>query len=127
MAPAMRKTFTIFSRLGIDQWFTIAAKHNRGVSELMDEVIKALPQKKPSAEEESAIKIAVLGRPNVGKSSLVNRILGYNRVIVSELRGRPGMRLIPLLSLKASGTSSLTLPGSGKKAGLATNSKSIAW
>lgn len=85
--PRHEENLYDFFQLGIDQWFTIAAKHNRGVSELMDEVIKALPQKKPLAEEETAIKIAVLGRPNVGKSSLVNRILGYNRVIVSELPG----------------------------------------
>ena len=76
-----------FFQVGIDRWFTIAAKHNRGVSELMDEVIKSLPRKKPSPEEEAAVKFAVLGRPNVGKSSLVNRVLGYNRVIVSETSG----------------------------------------
>jgi len=85
--PRHEENLYDFFQMGIDQWFTIAAKHNRGVSELMDEVIKALPNKKLSSEDESAIKIAVLGRPNVGKSSLVNRILGYNRVIVSELPG----------------------------------------
>ncbi|HPD61607.1 MAG TPA: ribosome biogenesis GTPase Der, partial [Thermodesulfobacteriota bacterium] len=85
--PRQEENLYDFFQVGIDRWFTIAAKHNRGVSELMDEVIKTLPQKTPLSEENSAIKIAVLGRPNVGKSSLVNRILGYNRVIVSEIPG----------------------------------------
>jgi len=85
--PRHEENLYDFFRMGIDKWFTIAAKHNRGVSELMNEVIKSLPKKKPSPEEEAAVKIAVLGRPNVGKSSLVNRILGYNRVIVSETPG----------------------------------------
>lgn len=85
--PRHEENLYDFFQTGIDQWFTIAAKHNRGVSELMDQIIKALPRKNPSPEEESTIKLAVLGRPNVGKSSLVNRILGYDRVIVSETAG----------------------------------------
>lgn len=76
-----------FFQLGIDRWFPISAKHSRGVGELMEEVVKVLPLEGPSSGEEDIIKIAVLGRPNVGKSSLVNKILGYNRVIVSETPG----------------------------------------
>ena len=85
--PRHEENLYDFFQLGIDRWFTMAAKHNRGVSELLDEVIKSLPKKKSPPEEEGAVKLAVLGRPNVGKSSLVNRILGYNRVIVSEAPG----------------------------------------
>jgi GTP-binding protein len=86
--PRQEKNLYDFFATGIDRWFPISAKHNRGVNELMAEVVKILPREKPAVREEKpAIKIAVLGRPNVGKSSLVNRILGYNRVIVSETPG----------------------------------------
>ncbi|RLA93646.1 MAG: ribosome biogenesis GTPase Der [Deltaproteobacteria bacterium] len=85
--PRQEENIFDFYQLGIDNWYLISAKHSRGVSELMDAVVKKLPERKSPLEEEDAIKVAVLGRPNVGKSSLVNRILGYDRVIVSETPG----------------------------------------
>ncbi len=75
-----------FYGLGVDTIFPISATHNYGISSLMDEVLAALPQEKAEAEDKW-IRVAVVGRPNVGKSSLINRILGYRRFIVSETPG----------------------------------------
>lgn len=77
-----------FYGLGIDQIYTISAQHGLGIAELMDEVVKVLPEEEPLPEEtEELIRIAVIGRPNTGKSSLVNKILGYERTIVNPMPG----------------------------------------
>ncbi|MEW6614269.1 MAG: ribosome biogenesis GTPase Der [Thermodesulfobacteriota bacterium] len=76
-----------FYQLGVGTLYPISAQHGRGVGDLLDKALSLLP---PSSEikcNENLVKIAVLGRPNVGKSSLVNRILGNERVIVSEKPG----------------------------------------
>lgn len=75
-----------FFQLGFDPIFSISAEHNYGVADLMDHVISSLPPAECEVEEEG-VRIAVIGRPNVGKSSLVNRILGEERVIVSDIPG----------------------------------------
>ena len=78
-----------FYRLGIDKVYTISALHGPGVDELMDavaEYLRPAPEEQAPAEGD-AIRIAVIGKPNVGKSSLVNRILGYERTIVNPLPG----------------------------------------
>ena len=81
-----------FYRLGIEPIYTISAEHGRGVDDLMNAVTEAIPVTDPAdetapGEEEEPIRIAVVGRPNVGKSSLVNKILGYERTIVNPLPG----------------------------------------
>ncbi|MCM0083007.1 ribosome biogenesis GTPase Der [Geomonas sp. Red32] len=76
-----------FYSLGIDQIYTISAEHNRGVGDLMDDVIAVLPQDTGKAADEETTKIAVVGRPNVGKSTLVNRLLGYERVVANPTAG----------------------------------------
>jgi GTP-binding protein len=77
-----------FARLGFaEDVIAISALQGRGMGDLLDEVVRRLPPRQEGAEEEAAIRIAVLGRPNVGKSSLVNRLLGEERMIVDD---RPG-------------------------------------
>lgn len=76
-----------FYTLGMDNIFTVSAEHNRGIGDLMDEVVKALPYSAASQDDEEITKIAVVGRPNVGKSSLVNRLLGYERVVANPTPG----------------------------------------
>ena len=76
-----------FYGLGVEPIYSISAEQRYGVNDLVDEVVRSLPA---SAEEENdpqATKVAVVGRPNVGKSSLINRFLGYKRVIVDEAPG----------------------------------------
>ena len=79
-----------FYALGIDVLFPVSAEHNYGVPDFLDELIKSFPENAwyPSNQvSDEIIKIAVVGRPNVGKSSLINRLLGEDRLIVSEISG----------------------------------------
>lgn len=76
-----------FYSLGVDHIYTISAEHNRGVGDLMDEVLAALPYDRTKDEDEEITRIAVVGRPNVGKSTLVNRLLGYERVVANPTAG----------------------------------------
>ncbi|MDA0631231.1 MAG: ribosome biogenesis GTPase Der [Proteobacteria bacterium] len=77
-----------FYRLGVGDLHTIAASHNRGVQRLISEVLAPLPIEEATAPEaDGEIRIAVIGRPNVGKSTLVNRLLGEDRVVVFDQPG----------------------------------------
>lgn len=77
-----------FDRLAFPA-FAVSAQHNRGVDELMEAVVKALPPKSEAelAEAAKPLRVAVVGRPNAGKSSYINRLLRSDRVIVSNVAG----------------------------------------
>jgi GTPase len=76
-----------FHALAIGEPFAISASHAQGLDALMDQVLEGLEPATAEETESSAIRIAVIGRPNVGKSTLVNRLLGQERVIASEEPG----------------------------------------
>ena len=76
-----------FHRLGLGDPFPLSALHGHGTGELLDEVVSRLPGKAEQQVGEEAVRVAILGRPNVGKSSLLNALLGQERVIVSEVPG----------------------------------------
>ncbi len=77
-----------FARFGTDVVYGISAQHGSGTDELLDALIGALPEHdRESAAPEEGIRIAVVGRPNVGKSTLVNKILGFERTIASAVPG----------------------------------------
>jgi GTP-binding protein len=80
------KTFEFYG-LGVEPIYSISAEHGYGVNGLMDEVLKALPSLTEEKWDKDVTKVAVVGRPNVGKSSLINRLLGYKRVLVDEAPG----------------------------------------
>lgn len=79
-----------FYKLGLGQPIPVSAAHGLGTGDLLDEIVLRLPEGTgdPSHEDDQAvIKVAVIGRPNVGKSSLINKLLGQDRVVVSEIPG----------------------------------------
>ncbi len=76
-----------FYALGLGDPVAVSAAHSVGVGDLLDEVTAHLPESVPEPYEEDTIKFCLIGRPNVGKSSLMNTLLGENRVIVSEVEG----------------------------------------
>lgn len=76
-----------FYALGLGEPFGVSAGQMIGLGDLLDEVIKHFPDENNAEAEEDVIKVAVIGKPNVGKSSLINRILGEERVIVSDVAG----------------------------------------
>ncbi|MFH0809515.1 MAG: ribosome biogenesis GTPase Der [Pseudomonadota bacterium] len=77
-----------FHALGTDRLYAVSAAHGLGMWELAEAVASALPEAPAAAEgSPEEVRVAVVGRPNVGKSSLINRILGYERVVVSEQPG----------------------------------------
>jgi GTPase len=76
-----------FHRLGLGEPFPVSAVQGLGSGDLLDAIVERLPDDGAEQEREEPARLAIIGRPNVGKSSLVNRILGQERVIVSE---RPG-------------------------------------
>lgn len=79
--------FYEFYNLGLGDPVAISSTHGLGVGDLLDEVCKQFPEDADTSEEEGEIKVAVIGRPNAGKSSLINKILGENRLIVSNIAG----------------------------------------
>jgi GTP-binding protein len=76
-----------FHRLGLGDPVPVSAHHGHGTGDLLDAVVAMLPGAGPQEVGEDAIRVAILGRPNVGKSSLLNALLGEERVIVSEVPG----------------------------------------
>ncbi len=76
-----------FYNLGVGEPFPVSSVHGLGVGDLLDEVVKFFPESDDTDNYDDAIKVAVIGKPNAGKSSLVNRILGEDRVIVSDIAG----------------------------------------
>lgn len=79
--------FYEFYNLGLGDPIAVSSTHGLGVGDLLDEVCSQFPQDADMSEDEDEIKVAVIGRPNAGKSSLVNKILGEQRVIVSNVAG----------------------------------------
>ncbi len=76
-----------FYNLGIGEPYAVSSIHGLGVGDLLDEVISYFPEDIQEDPDDDIIKVAVIGKPNAGKSSLVNRILGEDRVIVSDIAG----------------------------------------
>ena len=76
-----------FHRFGYQEVFPISSEHGVGLGELLDAVIEVLPAAETAESTDREIHVAIIGRPNVGKSSLVNRLLGEERVIVSPIPG----------------------------------------
>ena len=79
--------FYEFYNLGLGDPIAVSSTHGLGVGDLLDAVCAQFPEDADTSENEDEIKVAVIGRPNAGKSSLVNRILGEERVIVSNIAG----------------------------------------
>jgi len=79
--------FYEFYNLGMGDPIAVSAVHGHGTGDLLDACIQYFPPEEEEEEEDDAIKVAVIGKPNAGKSSLVNRILGEERVIVSNVAG----------------------------------------
>ncbi len=76
-----------FYNLGMGEPMAISSTHGLGVGDLLDELFSYVNEDNEEDDEEDVIKVAVIGKPNVGKSSLINKILGENRVIVSNVAG----------------------------------------
>ncbi|MEK3886020.1 ribosome biogenesis GTPase Der [Bacillus sp. FSL K6-3431] len=85
--PEMRAEIYDFYALGFGEPFPISGSHGLGIGDLLDEVVKSFPLIEEEEFGEDVIKFSFIGRPNVGKSSLVNSLLGEERVIVSDLAG----------------------------------------
>ena len=79
--------FYEFYNLGLGDPIAVSASHGRGTGDLLDAVLAHVPEAEEEEYDDDTIKVAVIGKPNVGKSSLVNAICGENRVIVSDIAG----------------------------------------
>ena len=79
--------FYEFYNLGLGDPIQVSAVHGHGTGDLLDEVIKYLPEQDDAEDDDDTVKVAVIGKPNVGKSSLINAIAGEERVIVSDIAG----------------------------------------
>lgn len=80
-------SFYEFYNLGLGEPVAVSSIHGMGIGDLLDKVLEYLPDDENEETDDSDIKVAIIGKPNAGKSSLINKILGENRVIVSGVAG----------------------------------------
>ena len=85
--PAHRDRLGEFHRLGFERTHAVSAEHGTGAWDALEELAEALPECEATERPDDGVRVAVVGRPNVGKSSLVNRLTGADRVVVSEVPG----------------------------------------
>ena len=76
-----------FYELSLDDPYALSALHGTGSGDILDKVVEMLPEEEPEEEDDGIIRVAIIGKPNAGKSSLTNRIVGEERVIVSPVAG----------------------------------------
>ena len=76
-----------FYNLGIGEPFPISAANKQGIGDLLEEVVSHFRKDSTADEDDDSIKVAIIGKPNVGKSSIINRLIGENRLIVSDIAG----------------------------------------
>ncbi len=76
-----------FYNLGIGDPFAISAANKQGIGDLLEEVVKHFPESVTNEDDDDTTKVAIIGKPNVGKSSIINKLLGENRLIVSDIAG----------------------------------------
>ena len=76
-----------FYALGVGPVYPVSALNGKGTGDLLDEIVRSIPRAQPEPEAADAVKIAIVGRPNVGKSSLLNQLLREDRAIVSPIAG----------------------------------------
>ncbi|MEP7273178.1 MAG: ribosome biogenesis GTPase Der, partial [Acidobacteriota bacterium] len=98
-----------FHRFGYEDVFPISAEHALGTADLLDAIIERLPSHEPTVRKRTDIRVAIIGRPNVGKSSLVNQLLGQERVIVSPIPGTTRDAVDTLLDAGTEGGNELKL------------------
>ncbi len=82
----VENTYEFYS-LGLGEPMPLSCMQSKGIGDVLDAIISRFPKRQQGEEETGATKVAIVGRPNVGKSSLVNRLLGQNRVVVSSVEG----------------------------------------
>lgn len=85
--PEMREKIYEFYSLGFGEPYPISGTHGLGLGDMLDEVVNHFPERVEEDEDDDTIRFSLIGRPNVGKSSLVNTMLGEERVIVSDIEG----------------------------------------
>ncbi len=85
--PEMRAEIYDFYTLGLGEPFPVSGSHGLGLGDVLEEVVRHFPAKEEEDQADDVIRVSIIGRPNVGKSSLTNAILGEERVIVSDVAG----------------------------------------
>ncbi len=85
--PEQEEKLFEFYQLGTGSLYPVSAEHGYGISDLLNDLAALLPRKSAPADHTASVRLAVVGRPNVGKSSLINRVLGEQRLLVSDVPG----------------------------------------